>query len=130
MAFADQRRPYSRGVLGDETKGADPLGTLAEWMQEARDGGDEESNVMALATVDPGGQPVVRYVLCKGVTDRGLRFFTSTESRKGRALAVDPRAAVTFWWPKLERSIRVVGSAELLPREAVDAYFASRPRGS
>jgi pyridoxamine 5'-phosphate oxidase len=128
--FAGQRRPYNRGELGDDAAAFDPLATLAAWMQESRDGGNEESNVMALATIDPDGGPAVRYVLCKGVTARGLRFFTNTGSRKGRSLDADPRAAVTFWFPNLERSVRVVGIAEPLPRDAVDEYFASRPRGS
>lgn len=130
MSFADERRPYRAGALGDEASALDPLATLAAWMQEARDGGDGDSNVMALATVDPDGGPVVRYVLCKGVTSRGLTFFTNIASRKGRSIASDPRVAATFWWPGPERSIRVVGLAEPLPREAVDEYFASRPRGS
>lgn len=130
MDFAGQRRPYSRGALGDDARSADPLATLAAWMQAAYEDGDKESNVMALATIDPAGGPVVRYVLAKGVTDRGVRFFTNTESRKGRSLAADPRAAATFWWPGPERSARVVGVAEALSRADVDAYFASRPRGS
>lgn len=130
VSFAEERRPYRAGALGDEAKDLDPLATLATWMQEARDGGDADSNVMALATVDPGGAPVVRYVLCKGVTARGLTFFTNIASRKGHAIAADPRVAATFWWPGPERSIRIVGAAEPLPRAAVDEYFASRPRGS
>lgn len=130
MDFAGQRRPYRRGVLDDAAAGLDPIATLRAWMQEAYGGGDHESNVMALATIDPGGGPAVRYVLCKGVTARGVRFYTNTESRKGRSLAADPRVAATFWWPGLERSVRLVGTAEPLPRDVVDEYFASRPRGS
>lgn len=130
MDFASQRRPYSRGSLGDDARTADPLATLSAWMQAAYEDGDKESNVMALATIDPDGGPVVRYVLCKGVTERGIRFFTNTESRKGESLDADPRAAVTFWWPGPERSARVVGVAEPLSRADVDEYFAGRPRGS
>lgn len=130
MSFADQRRAYLRGQLTDEDASRDPLRTLAAWIGEARDAGDPESTAMALATVDPDGGPVVRYVLCKGVTDDGVQFFTNLQSRKGRGLAADPRAAATFWWPTLERTVRLVGTTRLLPRDAVDAYFASRPRGS
>lgn len=130
MTFADQRRAYLRGQLGDDAAGSDPLGTLAAWIDQAREEGEIEATAMALATVDPDGAPVVRYVLCKGVTDRGVQFFTNTESRKGVALAADPRAAVTFWWPQVERTVRIVGTTELLPRSDVDAYFATRPPGS
>lgn len=130
MSFADQRRAYLRGQLTDEDAARDPLQTLAAWIGEARAAGDLETTAMALATVDPGGAPAVRYVLCKGVTDDGVQFFTNLESRKGKALAADPRAAATFWWPTLERTVRLVGTTRLLPREEVDAYFASRPRGS
>jgi pyridoxamine 5'-phosphate oxidase len=108
----------------------DPLRTLEAWIAEAGEVGDLEPTAMALATVDPDGMPSVRYVLCKAVTPRGVRFFTNLHSRKGRALATEPRAAVTFWWPVMERAVRITGITELLPREEVDAYFASRPRGS
>lgn len=130
MSFADQRRAYLRGQLTDEDASRDPLKTLVAWIDEAREAGDLEGTAMALATVDPGGAPAVRFVLCKGVTDDGVKFFTNLESRKGRALAAEPRAAATFWWPTLERTVRLVGTTRLLPREEVDAYFASRPRGS
>lgn len=130
MDFASQRRPYRRGVLDDAAPGLDPVATLRAWMQEAYEGGDHESNVMALATIDADGGPAVRYVLCKGVTERGVQFFTNTDSRKGRSLAADSRAAATFWWPGLERSVRLVGAVERLSREVVEEYFASRPRGS
>jgi pyridoxamine 5'-phosphate oxidase len=130
VSFADQRRAYRKGSLSDDAAAADPLTTLATWMTEAMDGGEPEGTAMSLATVDPDGQPTVRVVLCKGVTDHGIRFFTNLGSRKAIALAAEPRAAATFWWAALERSVRVVGTTHLLPRDEVDAYFASRPRGS
>ncbi|MBJ7473363.1 MAG: pyridoxamine 5'-phosphate oxidase [Solirubrobacteraceae bacterium] len=130
MSFADERRAYLRGTLPDELASVDPLHTLTEWITEAKADGHIEATAMALATVDPSGAPAVRQVLCKGVTAGGVQFFTNTESRKGRALAAEPRAAASFWWPSLERTVRLVGTTHLLPREEVDAYFASRPRGS
>ncbi|MEH3054394.1 MAG: pyridoxamine 5'-phosphate oxidase [Patulibacter minatonensis] len=130
VSLQDQRRAYRRGALDDAITSHDPLATLEAWIAEARADGDPESSAMALATVDPDGQPAVRYVLCKGVSDRGVTFFTNVASRKGHALAHEPRAAVSFWWPGLERSVRITGTAELLPREQVHAYFAARPRGS
>ena len=130
MSFADQRRAYLRGALDEALAGLDPLKTVAAWLDEAKAEGEPEPTAMALATVDPDGQPAVRYVLCKGVTATGVQFFTNTASRKGVALAAEPRAAVTFWFPGMERTIRIVGTTELLPRDAVDHYFSRRPRGS
>ncbi len=130
MTFADQRRAYLKGALGDDVMGADPLALLTTWLQEARDSGEPEGTAMALATVDPDGSPAVRFVLCKGVTDRGVQFFTNLGSRKAISLAAEPRAAATFWWAGLERSARVSGTTVMLSRDEVDAYFASRPRGS
>ncbi len=130
MSLRDERRAYRKGSLDDAAQGADPLQLLAAWIAEAREAGELEPTAMALATVDPDGAPSVRYVLCKGITETGVEFFTNTASRKGRALAQEPRAAVTFWWPTLERAVRLIGTTAPLPRAEVEAYFASRPRGS
>jgi pyridoxamine 5'-phosphate oxidase len=85
---------------------------------------------MALATASPDGIPSVRIVLLKGIDDRGLQFFTNYESRKGRELAENPRAAVTLHWQPMHRAVRVEGGVERLTAEESDAYFASRARGS
>jgi pyridoxamine 5'-phosphate oxidase len=130
VSLEDVRRAYRRGALDDAITAVDPLEVIAAWIVEARADGDPEPNAMALATVDPDGQPSVRYVLCKSVTGRGVEFFTNLGSRKATALAHEPRAAVTFWFAGLERSVRITGTTELLPRDRVDAYFAGRPRGS
>jgi len=107
----------------------DPLLTLAEWIEEARQRGYKEPEAMALATTTPAGIPSVRIVLCRGIDARGLRFFTNYESRKGRELDANPHAAIAFHWPLLERQVRVEGSTERLQPEESDAYFAHRPRG-
>jgi pyridoxamine 5'-phosphate oxidase len=109
--------------------GGDPLETLAQWLEEARRRGMAEPEAMALATATPAGVPSVRIVLCRGIDDRGLRFFTNYESQKGLELGANPRAAATFLWPVLERQVRVEGRAERLPAAESDAYFAGRPRG-
>jgi pyridoxamine 5'-phosphate oxidase len=107
-----------------------PLETLAAWMEEARAAGVEEPEAMALATVDAGGAPSVRVVLCRGVDADGVTFFTSYESRKGRELAANPRASVVFHWHVLRRQVRVEGAVERVAAAASDAYFHSRARGS
>jgi pyridoxamine 5'-phosphate oxidase len=87
-------------------------------------------NAMTLATVDKNGKPSSRTVLLKSVDKRGFIFFTNYESRKGRELSENPNAALTFFWPELERQICVAGSVSKLPVTESEKYFKSRPRGS
>ncbi len=84
---------------------------------------------MALATVGADGAPSVRFVLCRGIDARGLRFFSNYESRKAQEMNADARAAAVFHWHTLGRQLRVEGSVERLEPAESDAYFASRPRG-
>jgi pyridoxamine 5'-phosphate oxidase len=109
--------------------GGDPLETLAQWLEEARRRGMPEPEAMALATATSGGVPSVRIVLCRGIDGEGIRFFTNYESRKGRELDANPPAAASFFWPVLDRQVRVEGRAERLPAADSDAYFDHRPRG-
>jgi pyridoxamine 5'-phosphate oxidase len=85
---------------------------------------------MTLATVDAAGRPAARIVLMKGIDARGVVFHTNYDSRKGRDLAGNPRAALLFFWVELERQVRIDGTAERVSAEDSDAYFAARPRGS
>lgn len=108
----------------------DPLATLAAWIDEARAAGIRNPDAMALATVGPDGTPSNRFVLCRGLDERGPVFYTSYESQKGRELDARPRAAAVFYWEELERQVRVTGAVERVTREESDAYFQSRPRGN
>ncbi len=85
---------------------------------------------MALATADASGQPSVRMVLLKAVDERGFVFYTNLESRKGRELAENPRAALCFHWQPLEVQVRAEGAVAPVSEAEADEYFASRPRGS
>ncbi len=107
-----------------------PLEQLSAWLEEARHGGEHEPEAMALATVGPDGAPSVRVVLCRGIGAEGIRFFTNYESRKGRELAANARAAVVFHWKAVERQVRVEGEVSKLPALESDAYFAQRPYGN
>jgi len=89
-----------------------------------------EPNAMVLSTVDADGRPSGRYVLLKGIDARGFVFYTNLESRKARALAANPYAALTFYWPPLDKQVRVEGEVERVPDADADAYFATRPRES
>ena len=88
-----------------------------------------EPDAMVLSTVDPDGRPSARYVLLKGVDDRGFVFYTNIESRKAKGLAVHPYAALTFYWPPTTQ-VRIEGEVEPVADADADAYFATRPRGS
>ncbi len=128
------RREYAAHGL-DETDLEDaggPLGLFRRWFDEALAAGLHEPNAMVVATVDPDGAPSARTVLLKGYDEQAGRFvfYTNLASRKGRALAAEPRTALLFPWHPLERQVRVEGVAEPLGRAEVEAYFAQRPRGS
>ena len=109
---------------------ADPLEQFSGWYEHAVAAGVVEPEAMALATSTPDGFPSVRFVLLKGVDERGVEFFTNYESSKSRELAANPRAALATLWKPLERQVRLEGAVERLTDEESDEYFASRSRGS
>lgn len=122
---------YTRQPPLDESAlDADPLAQLARWLKDAADAGMIEPTAMTLATATQDGQPSARIVLFKGVHEGGLTFYTNYGSRKGDELAANDRAALVFWWDKLERSVRIEGHVSKLPRAMGEAYARSRPRGS
>ena len=108
----------------------DPIAMFSEFFEEARRCGTLEPDAMVLSTVDDGGRPSGRYVLLKEADQRGFVFYTNLESRKARALAANPYAALCFYWPLIDKQVRVEGSVERVPDAEADAYFASRPRES
>ena len=110
--------------------GPGPLALVRAWFEEAVAAGVPEPTAMALATASADGAPSVRFVLHKGIDDDGVRFFTNYESRKGRELAANPRAAIAMWWEPLARQVRMEGPVEVLPEADSDAYFATRAVGS
>ena len=89
-----------------------------------------EPTAFALATVGDDAQPSVRVLLLKDVDRRGFAFYTNLESRKGRELAANKKAAMNFHWPALERQVRIEGRVTPVSEQEADAYFATRPRGS
>lgn len=128
--LAALRAEYGDTGLAESRADADPWQLWQRWFDEAAAAGLHEPNAMIVATTDPDGAPSARTVLLKGAGGDGFRFFTNTASRKGEALAHDPRCALLFPWHPLERQVRVEGVAHPLPVGDVSAYWASRPRGS
>ncbi|HEY2329771.1 MAG TPA: pyridoxamine 5'-phosphate oxidase [Verrucomicrobiae bacterium] len=153
MNLGDFREDYRRGALNRAALDANPISQFESWFRDAT-GEQSQSrwrkigialyklwsaicnhrppdiNAMTLATVDKNGKPSSRTVLLKSVDERGFIFFTNYDSRKGRELAENPNAALTFFWPELERQVCVAGTVTKLPAAESETYFKSRPRGS
>lgn len=108
----------------------DPLRAFATWFGEAVAARVAQPEAMALATSTPDGRPALRMVLLKGHDERGFRFFTNRESRKGHELAANPHAALVLYWQPLNRQVRIEGAAERTTDAESEAYFATRPPGS
>jgi pyridoxamine 5'-phosphate oxidase len=130
MSLHHSRVDYVRGELSETTLAAAPEVQLQSWITEAEAAALPEPHAMVLATCDEYGFPAGRVVLLRGLDASGLTFYTNRESAKGLALAANPRASCTFFWPSLERQVRVVGVAEQVSDASSDAYFSSRPRAS
>ena len=125
--LAGIRQEYSRQSLSPEDCLPDPLAQLDRWLDEALKSGLKDATAMHLATVGADGRPSARMVLLKGLEHGRLVFYTNYDSRKGEQLQANPVAAITFFWPDLERQVRIEGRVEVVPAEVSDAYFASRP---
>jgi pyridoxamine 5'-phosphate oxidase len=106
------------------------LALLRRWLADAEQGGCVEPNAMVVGTVDAAGRPVTRTVLCKGVDDTGITFFTNYDSDKGEQLAATPYASATFPWYALGRQVHIRGTVTRVSAEATQDYWSTRPRGS
>ena len=128
--LAALREEYAAGGLVEEDLAPDPMTMFGRWFADASAARLPEPNVMVVSTVSAEGRPSSRIVLLKGYADDGFRFFTNLRSAKGTDLAANPACSLLFPWHPLERQVRVDGTAELLGRDEVADYFATRPRGS
>ncbi len=131
-SIADMRRDYVRDGLSEAMAPSEPLALFRQWFEEAVDTEQlpVEPNAMTLATVDAQGHPHCRVLLLKALDERGFTFFSNYESAKGEQLAACPFAAMTFFWPTLERQVRIEGRVEKVSYEDSNAYFQMRPLGS
>jgi pyridoxamine 5'-phosphate oxidase len=130
MAIADLRKEYSLAGLDLGDVDPDPIVQIDRWLKQAIDANANEPTAMTLATATREGRPSARVVLLKGVDKNGLVFFTNYESRKGQELLENPHAALLFFWPELERQVRVEGLVERVSRDDSETYFRSRPVAS
>lgn len=124
------RRDFIKGGLSLNHLDQNPFSQTEKWLKEAIASDQPEPNALTLATAGPSGVPHARIVLLKEIQPKGLVFYTNYESDKGEEMALCPNVAVLFFWPLLERQIRIEGAVEKLPPEVSDLYFASRPRAS
>jgi pyridoxamine 5'-phosphate oxidase len=121
---------YGEIALEEGSLLSDPMKQVEVWLREADEQGVYEPNAMVLSTIDPDGAPTSRTVLCRGVSDHGITFFTDYTSQKGRALDAHPDVAVVFPWYTLHRQIKIRGTVEKVSEAESDAYFDTRPRDS
>jgi pyridoxamine 5'-phosphate oxidase len=128
--IAALRKSYERAELDEAASDANPLQQFDKWLREAIAAQVPEPNAMTLATASADGRPSTRVVLIKGYDARGIVWYTNYQSRKGRELAANPRAALQFHWVELERVVRIEGRVEFASAEESDAYYATRPLDS
>jgi len=130
--LADLRQSYTQRTLSEADVLPDAVRQFRQWLDEAVAAQLPEPAALTLATVDAAtGQPSQRVLLLKGLpADAGFLFYTNYDSRKGHELAGQPRAALNFFWPGLERQVRVEGWVEKAPADVSTEYFQSRPRSS
>src|ERR1700749_2424505 len=119
------RQDYSSASLSETSINISPIKQFELWFNEAIEAKVNEPNAMTLSTATTDGRPSARIVLLKGFDHNGFAFYTNYLSRKGRELAKNPNAALTFFWGTLERQIRIEGTIEKLSKEQSDRYFHS-----
>jgi len=124
------RQDYKSATLDESDVDNNPITQFKKWFDHAVDAQIHEPNVMTLATADKSGRPDARIVLLKGIDDKGFRFFTNYLSAKGKELKRNPYAALVFFWPELERQVRIEGTVEKLDKETSEEYFKARPIAS
>ncbi|WP_443943684.1 pyridoxamine 5'-phosphate oxidase [Pedobacter sp. AW1-32] len=124
------RQDYKSASLDESDVDDNPIVQFKKWFEHAVDAQVYEPNVMTLATADKSGRPDARIVLLKGVDQDGFRFFTNYLSAKGKELKRNPYACLVFFWPDLERQVRIEGTVEKLDKETSEHYFNTRPVAS
>lgn len=132
QTLADMRRDYTRDGLSEDQAPLEPFALFRRWFADAvkTEQLPVEPNAMSLATVDADGRPHCRVLLLKGLDEQGFTFFSNYQSAKGEQLQANPFAAMTFFWPTLERQVRIEGRVERVSVAESDAYFQVRPLGS
>ena len=127
--ISELRVSYKKAKLSIDDLDSDPIDQFKKWLQNAIDADIIEPTAMTLATVNESGQPSLRNVLLKGISDKGFVFYTNYESRKGSEINFNNRVCVNFLWKALERQVTINGHAEKISKDDSEKYFRTRPRG-
>lgn len=125
-----ESKQYGISELLEKDVDANPFTQFEVWYEDANNAGFVHPDAFSMATSTSEGIPSVRMLLLKGFDEAGFVFYTNSESKKGAELNENPRAAMCFWWDKLERQVRIEGDIERVSDEEAEGYFHSRPRGS
>lgn len=124
------RKDYCNSSLNENELEINPIKQFELWMQQAINAEMPEVNAMTISTVGATGIPSSRIVLLRGVDNLGFTFYTNYKSHKGKDMESNPFVALNFFWPLLERQIRIGGKVKMLPEKDSDDYFGSRPKES
>ena len=127
VAVRGTRKDFTRDALNESDVDRDPFLQFNAWLDQAFKSGNEMANAMVLSTADSEGMPSSRVMLLRDISNGGFTFFTNYQSRKARDLRQNAKAALLFFWPDLERQVRVQGEIQYLPERESDLYFKSRP---
>jgi pyridoxamine 5'-phosphate oxidase len=130
MDVSSARRDYRRSALDERDLAPEPIAQFKAWLAEAVAADTLDPTAMTLATADGEGRPSARIVLLKGCDERGFAFYTNYASRKAQELESNPQAALVFYWPVLDRQVRIEGRVDKITRAETAAYFATRPLDS
>ncbi|MCV2509248.1 MAG: pyridoxal 5'-phosphate synthase, partial [Neisseriaceae bacterium] len=127
VSLYNVRQEYAKQKLSVAEFADDPFSQFKLWLNQAIKSKVREPTAMNLATVDENNRPSARMVLLKELNDQGFVFFSNYNSRKGQCIKHNDNVALTFFWPELERQVRIEGKGEILDPKISDEYFASRP---
>ena len=129
--LSDYRKSYEKGELLEGNLPQNPLELFSRWFDEVeKEGGVEETNAMTVSSIGIDGFPKNRVVLLKSFSDKGFVFYTNYNSEKSKAILINPKVGLSFFWPNLERQVIVKGIATKLSESTSTDYFNKRPRGS
>ena len=130
MFLNESRREYTKYEFDKQRALDDPFQQFDDWFEFAKKNAVFEPNAMHLSTVNADGKPKNRVILLKSFSDKGFDFFTNYNSHKGHEIEANPQVAITFFWPNIERQIRIEGNIQKTTADISDAYFKTRPRDS
>ena len=130
MDIKNLRLNYKKSTIDFKNLSKNPIQYFMNWFEDALKVNKQEANACVLSTVSSDNCPSSRVVLLKGINENGFTFFTNYKSSKAKDIDANPNVALNFYWPELERQVRIVGIAKKITINDSDTYFKSRPRES